>query len=171
MDISSLPKFKYHPNFYKTQMAVFGEGECACCHKKTNAYIESMYAVEDVDCICLNCVADGSAADKFDGSFIQDADKVDNPEAVDELFHRTPGYFSWQGENWKACCNDYCAYMSDADEAGFNSPSFQQQLFDGNIICETDMTPQELIKNGSYIRGYLFQCLHCRKKYLRIDMD
>lgn len=26
---------------------------------------------------------------------------------------RTPGYCSWQGEYWLACCDDYCEYLGD----------------------------------------------------------
>ena len=34
-------------------------------------------------------------------------------EKIDELFKRTPGYVSWQGEKWLACCDDYCEYLGD----------------------------------------------------------
>lgn len=52
-----------------------------------------------------------SAARKFQGEFIEDADPVSDSDKRDELFHRTPGYISWQGEHWLACCDDYCKYM------------------------------------------------------------
>lgn len=171
MDITKLPKFKYHPNLYHTQIVVFGKGICNCCKKKTEAYIESMYAEEETDCICLDCVADGKAASMFDGQFVQDADVIDNEEATDELFHRTPGYFSWQGENWKACCNDYCAYIAGLDEKDFLDSTIREQLKSGEIINDTDMTVEDIINGASYIRGYLFKCLHCNRQYLRVDMD
>ena len=111
MNTDNLPKFKYHPNVYDCGVVEFGQGTCNCCGKETDAYVRSMYTREDVDCICMECVASGAAAEKFDGEFIQDADPVDNDEAREELFCRTPGYVSWQGENWAACCNDYCEYI------------------------------------------------------------
>ena len=101
MNKAQLPKFKYHPNIYESDIVEFLEGECDCCHKKTEAYIQTMYCVEEVNCICMECVASGVAADKFNGTFIQDADEIDNAEAKEELFKRTPGYISWQGENWQ----------------------------------------------------------------------
>lgn len=171
MDIKKLPKFKYHPNLYHTGIVVFGEGICNCCKQKTEAYIESIYAVEDTDCICLHCVADGKAAAMFNGEFIQDADPIDNVEATDELFHRTPGYFSWQGENWKACCNDYCAFISELGENDFLDPAIQQKLKSGEIICDTEMSVQDIITGSAYTRGYLFKCLHCNRQYMRVDMD
>lgn len=100
VDKSKLPKFKYHPNIYELGIVEFSESECECCNKKTEAYIQNMYTTEDIECICMECVASGAAAEKFDGSFIQDAEEIDNDEATDELFSRTPGYLSWQGENW-----------------------------------------------------------------------
>lgn len=171
MDFTKLPKFKYHPNLYSTPMVSFGEGVCNCCKQKTVAYIDSIYTAEDIDCICLNCVADGSAAAMFNGEYIQDADPINNEEATDELFHRTPGYYSWQGENWKACCNDYCAFITDVRENDILDSSFQEKLSSGEIICDTDLTVQEIINGAGYIRGYLFKCLHCNKMYMRIDMD
>lgn len=92
--MNNLPKFKYHPNLYKSGEVEFQEGICNCCGQKVNAYITSMYCVEDVDCICLECVASGRAADKFDGTFIQGADPIDDEEKKNELFCRTPGYVS-----------------------------------------------------------------------------
>lgn len=47
--------------------------------------------------------------------FIRDAESglVSDPQKTEELFKRTPGYASWQGEYWLACCNDYCAFIGD----------------------------------------------------------
>ena len=44
------------------------------------------------------------AARKYDGSFQDDFsldDGVDDPEKLDELIHRTPGYSGWQQEYWR----------------------------------------------------------------------
>ena len=107
-----LPKFKYHPNLYDPEKVidgvVYGEEICQCCGNKVNVYIDSM-----ADCICMDCVASGKAAEKFDGEFIQDTEEVSDESKREELFKRTPGYCSWQGEHWLACCDDYCAYLGD----------------------------------------------------------
>ena len=49
------------------------------------------------------CIASGEAARKYDGSLQDDCsvdDGVDDPEKLDELIHRTPGYCGWQQEYW-----------------------------------------------------------------------
>ena len=64
--------------------------------------------------LCPECIANGEAARKYDGSFQDDFsvdDGVDDPEKLDELIHRTPGYSGWQQEYWRAHCGDYCAYL------------------------------------------------------------
>ena len=100
-------QFKYHPNIYEDDVLVHKSGICQCCGKQISEYIEHIYSAEDVDCICLQCVSDGTAAQKFDAEFVSWAEPVSDPEKSDELFHRTPGYLGWQDENWLACCDDY----------------------------------------------------------------
>lgn len=104
-------EFKYHPNLYSDEILIHEEGVCNCCGRKVPEYIGMAYSPEDTDCICLSCIHDGSAAEKLNAEFVQFAEDVSDPEKRDELFKRTPGYMSWQGENWLACCDDYCAYL------------------------------------------------------------
>ena len=49
------------------------------------------------------------AASKFDGEFQdpESTDRVSDPDKLDELIHRTPGYCGWQQEYWIAHCDDY----------------------------------------------------------------
>ena len=95
MDINKLPKFKYHPNIYDGEKVIdgveFGENTCQCCGNKTEVYVTSMYCREDVDCICMECVASGKAAEKFDGQFIQDAEDISDEGKSEELFITAPG--------------------------------------------------------------------------------
>ncbi len=111
-DTTGLPTFKYHPHLYEGDEVSFQHGVCECCGQEVDAYIDLMYCRADVNCICLNCVASGAAAAKFHGDFVQDAEPgVTDPEKIKELFQRTPGYCSWQGEHWLTCCEDFCAYL------------------------------------------------------------
>ena len=123
--------FKYHPNIYEEDILVHGNGTCQCCGKSVSEYIEHLYASEDVDCICLQCVSDGSAAEKFDAEFIADAEPVSDPKKTDELFHRTPGYLGWQDDYWLACCDDYCQYLgrvgnAELEELGIRDEVLQE---------------------------------------------
>jgi uncharacterized protein CbrC (UPF0167 family) len=54
------------------------------------------------------------ATDTARRGFVQDAEGgVDNQAKTDELFKRTPGYISWQGEYWLTYCGKL---RSDANE-------------------------------------------------------
>ncbi len=99
--LKSLPHFRYHPDPFKT--GVFKDDVsvvCECCEQATDVYYcGSVYSVEDVNYLCPHCIASGAAAAKFDAGFIQDADPLPDGAAdahgkTEELFQRTPGYFS-----------------------------------------------------------------------------
>ena len=91
-----LPAFRYHPDPLDTgAFKESGEGVvCDCCGKITRLfYTAPFFSVEDIDYLCPECIADGKAARKYDGSFHDDYsvdDGVDDPERLDELIHRTP---------------------------------------------------------------------------------
>ena len=102
--LKALPHFRYHPDPFKT--GVFKDDAsviCECCEQATDLYYcGSVYCVADVNYLCPHCIASGAAAAKFDAGFIQDADPLppgaaDAQDKTEELFKRTPGYFSWQG--------------------------------------------------------------------------
>lgn len=171
MNKKNLPVFKYNPNVYDTEMVEFSEGRCQCCGRKVYAYIQGVYSKEDLGCICMDCIASGEAADKFNATFIQGADAVDNVKAKDELFHRTPGYLSWQGENWVACCDDYCEYIGTVGTKELEELGIADELFkaDGSFDGWKDAR-KNLVKDGS-LCGYLFKCLHCGKYHLRVDAE
>ena len=171
MDRANLPKFKYNPNVYEIGEVEFGKGICDWCGKEVEAYVQSMNTTEDVNCICMDCIASGAAAEKFDGDFIQDADPIDNEEAREELFCRTPGYVSWQGEYWVACCNDYCEYIGTVGTKELEELGIADELFEADGSFDGyDDARKYLEKDGNFC-GYLFRCLHCGKYHLRVDAD
>lgn len=89
-----------------------------------------MYCIENVNCICLECIANSKAAEKFDGEFIQHSDaEVSDKSKIEELFKRTPGYVSWQGEHWLTCYDDYCAFISDVGTAELEKMGIADEVF------------------------------------------
>ena len=131
-----------------------------------------MYCREDVNCICLNCVASGAAAAKFHGDFVQDAEPgVTDPEKIKELFQRTPGYCSWQGEHWVACCDDYCAFLGDVGTKELEELGIADEVFDDYAKRDDydAKMARELLVAGGNFAGYLFRCLHCKKYHIYID--
>lgn len=164
------PTFKYHPNFYESEAYEPNEGVCNCCGKTVVGYYGTMYTSEDVDCLCLPCIASGLAAKKFDGIFIDYAPMISDPDKRDELHHRTPGYVSWQGERWKACCDDYCAFLGDTDSKQLEELGICDQVLEEyNEENDTEVEPEDLDPDEGYMNGYLFRCLHCKKYHLEAD--
>lgn len=172
---NKIPVFKYHPDPFATE--IFQEQEepvtCPCCGQATDVTYEGpFYCVEEVDGLCPACIASGAAADKYDGAFqdSESVDEVDDPEKLDELIHRTPGYCGWQQEYWRAHCNDFCAYLGtvgyrELEQMGLLDEVRETLLDDWFQEHLTNVT-----KDGSMV-GYLFQCLHCGKHLLHIDCD
>lgn len=176
-----LPKFRYHPNC--AELAIFTKAKtgeekvCMCCKEKTEYYYDSMmYSKEDVDCLCPDCIASGKAAEKFDGTFIQDAEVIlKDQEKSKELFERTPGYISWQGEHWLTCCEDYCAFIGYVGIEELAKMGILEEVLDDYektavFAFARDVVEQHLSKDGSLV-GYLFECLHCKKYRLWVDCD
>ena len=155
----------------------FIEGEakiCPCCGKESSTfYVKRPYAVDDVDYLCPVCISNGEAAKKYDADFIQDVDDdfVPDKEKRDELFYRTPGYLSWQGEYWLYCCNDYCAYLGSVGTNELKEMGIAEEVFEEyNKRNEFADVEKYLVKDGS-VCGYLFRCLHCKKYHLYVDAD
>lgn len=71
-------KFSYHPNIYQLEFSPIKTNQddrlCQVCGCVPKLYLDKMYSTETIHCLCLQCVASGAAADKFDGSYIQDAE-------------------------------------------------------------------------------------------------
>lgn len=105
----NLPKFKFSPNTFDLDLFDHEDGVYSICSKKRNLkYKSSFYSVDVPDYICPWCIAEGSAADKFDGEF-NDFLGIEgvspNPHACTatvphelllEMCTRTPSYSSWQ---------------------------------------------------------------------------
>lgn len=171
MENSDLPKFKYHPNLYKSEVVTFEKSICQCCGKEITAYIGTMYCVENIECICLECVSNGDAARKYKGEFVQFAEPLDDKEKHDELFCRTPGYISWQGEYWLTCCNDYCAFIGDVGTKELEEMEIADEVFAEYDARNEYENARLYLHNAGSMAGYLFRCLHCEKYHLWVDAD
>lgn len=173
--LSRLPPFRYHPDPLGT--GAFEQGEertCPCCGEKSTVYYsQTPYCIEEVEDLCPGCIASGKAAEKYDAGFVQDAAWVGetDQEKDDVLFHRTPGYISWQGEYWLSCCGDYCAYLGTVGTAELKAMDIAQEVFADYIARGGyEKVEKDLVKDG-FLCGYLFRCLHCGKHHLWVDAD
>ena len=130
-----LPAFRYHPDPVGTGSVAASAKECRCCGR-SRGYIYTLapYTEEEVDeeSVCPWCIADGSAHAKLQAEFI-DANGIpdDVPEAVAaQLVERTPGYASWQTEEWRACCDDAAAYLGPFGYHGDHAPGSSRRADD-----------------------------------------
>ncbi|HIW05898.1 MAG TPA: CbrC family protein [Candidatus Ignatzschineria merdigallinarum] len=175
------PYFKYHPNAYLLDLFVEKEGICSICNEaRSLKYEASFYSVEKPDYICPFCIADGGAAQKYDGEFNDycgiegvSADPNDpSPTIPQEMLldicKRTPSYISWQQEAWLTHCNEPCAFIDYANRETI--APFREE-----VISELDSSLSEEVleyisKDGDCV-GYLFQCVQCGKHKLHVDFS
>lgn len=175
--MQDFPFFKYNPNTLALGIVKAEKASCAVCLQiREYSYEGPFFSKTEVSTICPWCIKDGSAAKKYTGEF-QDPDSCDpvsNPDYLDELIHRTPGYSGWQQERWLSHCDDFCALIAFVGwtEIKHLKAELKDDLDD--IKTEYGLTQEELEKyllNNSGMQGYLFQCLHCGKHRLTIDSD
>ena len=109
-----LPVFDYHPDPIGTGSVEPSDAECVCCSQARGyIYTGPVYAVDELDDqLCPWCIADGSAADRFEAVFCD----VDPPadirdDIADVISERTPGFSGWQQERWLFHCGDGAAFL------------------------------------------------------------
>ncbi len=198
-----LPEFKYHPDPIKTGSVFESDEICNCCQKQTGyIYSGSLYCRNRPDYLCPWCIADGSAAKKYDGefiSFITSEVEVSIPESVintfisnliqkikdlfknnksdeiyEELLKRTPGFSSFQQEEWQFHCNDACEFHGLATVGDFKKISEQEteRLYE---VTYLDSTELEGLKQGndSIEQGHFFKfvCRHCSEIKFMMDLE
>ena len=173
--LKTLPHFPYHPDPLATGSLVEGEAKaCPSCGKESNIYYDLMpYCIDNIENLCPFCIANGLAAKKFDAEFVQDTEGQGelDPEKDQLLFCQTPGYSSWQGENWLSCCQDYCAYLGTVGTRELKAMGIAEQVLeDYEERGEYQDIEEHLVKDGS-LCGYLFRCLHCQKYQIWVDAD
>lgn len=172
-----IPTFKYHPNPLATK--AFEESKeglvCDCCGEVTHIYYQTpFYSIDDVECLCPTCIANGNAATKFNGSFQDDLsieEGVDDLDKIDELIHRSPGYCGWQQEYWRVHCGDFCAYLGYVGASELKALGIMEEVLD-DLIWDDEQ--KQMIKesvNGGHLQCYLFKCLHCGKHLVWMDYD
>ncbi|XXJ19261.1 CbrC family protein [Desulfovibrio caledoniensis] len=170
------PYFKYHTDPISTGAIVRETGICQCCGKESQfMYRAGFYSESDADEFCPWCIADGSAAFKFKGEFINPDPLISegvDPAIVKEVSERTPRYHSWQEERWLAHCGDACVFHGDAPKhelRAYGGDDLKQFLFE-RMMSQEDW--QKLLDN--YVEGgnpavYKYQCRKCGKLLYDVD--
>jgi uncharacterized protein CbrC (UPF0167 family) len=172
--MTELPRFKYHPDPVDTGSVIPSDAICrACDHARGYVYEGFPYAEEDLEGgICPWCIADGTAASRFDAEFCDTAgiggygrwEPV--PDTVmDEVSKRTPGFTGWQQERWWTHCGDAAEYLGRAGRRELSErwPDAIEAIR-AEIGYEGDRWDEyfsALDSEGSPT-AYVFRCCHCR---------
>src|SRR5579859_6777644 len=100
-DKRDLPRSPYHPDPLQTGSVVRADVPCVCCGQKRGyIYVGPVFANEELnEQLCPWCIADGSAHERFDASFV-DEDGVGGygqwprvpRSVVEEIAFRTPSF-------------------------------------------------------------------------------
>lgn len=178
---TEIPFFKFHPHPLQTGNAVEKHFTCVCCgEERTVAYKGNPYSEMEIEreSICLWCIKDGSAAEKFNAVFVADLEgyeKIGEKER-EELFKRTPSYISWQSEVWLTHCNAICSFHGDFEKKDLLdhfedlAPHIKEKF---GMKPDEALDPQEFLQyynhqcsNPSF---YKFVCTDCNKILVHVD--
>jgi uncharacterized protein CbrC (UPF0167 family) len=174
----TLPFFKYHPNPLQTESIKVSDETCLCCDQKRGyLYNSSLYTRQKIDgSVCPWCIADGSAAKKFEGAFSDNFNLIENriqDKIIDEVTKRTPSYNSWQQEVWLTHCQDACAFYGDVDAReikNLDEETFQRFRFESEMKEDVLKSIIESYPYGSTCI-YKFVCLHCGERKYHLDFS
>ncbi|PYC88074.1 hypothetical protein C7C46_01605 [Streptomyces tateyamensis] len=112
--MTTLPPFHYHPDPLATGSLRPSTEPCCCCGQPRGLlYVGPMYTAQDVPGrVCPWCIADGSAARRFDAEFTDAGELTGLPDdVVEEVCSRTPAFSTWQQGRWLAHCADAAAFL------------------------------------------------------------
>ena len=171
MSSSSIPAFKYHPDPVATGSIRPSDAQCrACGQARGFIYAGPVYSTEELnEAICPWCIADGTAAEKFDAEFTDIGWGVPpdvSREVRLEVSRRTPGFSSWQQDHWLYHCGDAAAFLGpvDASAAGAHPDAWEM------LFHENDQYGWSYEQTRSYLyslsrdhspTAYLFRCVKC----------
>jgi len=167
----ALPEFAYHPDPVATGSVVRSDAECMACGRARGwIYRGPVYAVAELDdALCPWCIADGTAAARFDAEFTDVGAGVhdDVPaEVVETIGCRTPGFTGWQQEHWLYHCGDGAAFLGPAgwEELQAHPDALAALRIEaaeyGWSTGELERYVRSLDREGEPT-AYFFRCRHC----------
>lgn len=183
-----LPSFQYYADPAAQHVFEVCTQACECCGQaKGIRYTGPFYSIGEHEQFCPDCIADGSAARKFDGQFndivvewenddgsmelVDESAKNVAADVLDELLKRTPGYSSWQGNIWMFHCDDGCVFHGEADHSDVTNPSPETVQHWENQNGEKWSSWMKPEKIGMSVSAYKFACRHCELVLFHWDMD
>jgi uncharacterized protein CbrC (UPF0167 family) len=163
--MTALPVFRYHPDPLATGSVVPSEAPCDCCGQRRGfVYDGPVYAVADPEALCPWCLADGSAAERYEAQFTETEGRVPMEVRL-EVDRRTPGFRGWQQERWLTHCGDAAAFLGRAGAADVRR--HPDALAD--LVAEFGEEFCAALDADGQPTAYLFACLHCDRHLAYAD--
>ena len=169
--------FKYMSDSYLTTVFTEELFTCDCCREvKELKYIGPQYSSGSNDAIlCAQCIQNGEAVESGLVGFFNEIDlECVDDNVSNEICYRTPGFFTWQDQEWATHCNDACEFhgddsaqdIIDADESTIHI--WMERYDQSRKDWESFMT--------GYVPGgdqgvYKFICKHCNAMVINWDFS
>ncbi|MFT5137179.1 MAG: hypothetical protein ACI8XV_002216 [Arenicella sp.] len=173
-----LPKFKYHPDPISTGAIKSSDEACECCGKTRGfIYTSTIYAEDEIEILCPWCIADGSAAKKYDGMFSDDYPLQQSgvpDDVISEVCERTPGYISWQQEEWQSHCGTACEFHGDTEKSELEALAGDSlEIFLKKEMIKSDVWENilENYEKGGNPAVYKFKCNKCPEIIYTMDFS
>jgi uncharacterized protein CbrC (UPF0167 family) len=170
----SIPVFRCHPDPFATGSAEASDAACDVCGEVTGYRYTGPIVGAQAEEVCLGCIASGAAAERLAGpdgpAEFSDGlwgEPDDVPAAVlEEILHRTPGYFAWQESYWLTHCGDGAAYLGRMgwEQIQHDAGALEALELEGREVGMDAVAIQAWIRRLSLdgdMTAYLFECLHC----------
>lgn len=172
--MKELPAFEYFFDPYGHHAFIQEDMLCDCCSAVSSYHHVALSNLDDGDevHICPACVADGSAAKKFDLVF-NEIDEDVSPAVRDIIEHKTPGISSWQQQSWEVHCKDACIYLGQADAqdlanaSNSNKASWMDDF--GRSVDDWEQFIEGRPNEDFVVDKY--QCRHCGETVLVYDLS
>ena len=134
-------------------------------------YAGPAYTEEELeDALCPWCIANGSAHEKFEATFVDSEAFADDAPAaaVDEIMQRTPGFNAWQSEKWPSCCGEPAAFVTPAGSADIQAryprlegPLMMFIVHELGISGGAARQTLDGLRRDQSPTAFIFKCLHC----------
>lgn len=176
-----MPDYPYHPDPMHSESFVQSAETCECCGWATgllyNGPIRFTSLKQPVSRICPLCIADGSAAEKFNVTF---CDGLLGEPVSDDIknvvLRQTPGFPSWRQTQWVTHCGDACAFKGPFGWRGLREmssvellDSMREHHVDDFEDDEWERLSSSLHRDRGGATAMVFTCRHCGKLVGYVD--
>ncbi|WP_407538273.1 CbrC family protein [Deinococcus radiomollis] len=172
-----LPVFRYHPDAVNHGVVRQRAIICDVCGKARDwAYTGPFRSADRPEPLNIYpwCVADGSAAQKYDGTFQEaDFEEFVTSASIQAVLKRTPGFPTMNPIFWPGHHGECCVFLGDfipeEQPELLEQKSIREEL--GRIARELGLAEDDLRYSNNSLYTLLFQCSTCHSYQLSTDFS